>query len=153
VPFKHARGSQGTRWARTKCGSKSKASQATSLMVRWTKEKNNSIWVTQARKRRLHQRNQSINVGIKPSHCPKEKHEHAKSMCRLHIPEQALSQGSLSITSHRSNNRLNSGVCKTFLLGRILRLQPDQVKEGRRRKKWLLSHHTACFAIKSCLLA
>jgi hypothetical protein len=64
VSFRHARSSQGTRRACTKCGSKGKASQATSVMVRWTQEKSNSIRAAHARKCRLHQRKQSINLGI-----------------------------------------------------------------------------------------
>jgi hypothetical protein len=67
VSFRHARGSQGTRRACTKCGSSSKASQATAATIWQTQKESNSIRATQARKCRIHPRNQSINLGIQSS--------------------------------------------------------------------------------------
>jgi hypothetical protein len=61
-------------------------------------------------------------------------------MCQLHISQQALPSRSLSTTTHRSNNWLNSRMCEAFLSGRIFRLQPDKVEKIRRRKNNL--HHT-----------
>jgi hypothetical protein len=67
---------------------------------------------------------------------------------RLHIPQQALSKGSLPATSDRPNNRLNCGLRKAFLFGCIFGIQPDQIKvEDEEKTSFIAPYVVFCYQV------